>query len=97
MLKKIMQLSSYLLPDVPHFPSLIKIATEFGDHDQNVRARASKLIKELSEVSLVDPLSAVNPEEFTLQTTYTKKDFSQYFMKSLNFFVKHPIGIPSIN
>jgi hypothetical protein len=30
LLKKIMFLSSYLLPDVPNFPSLINIATDFS-------------------------------------------------------------------
>ena len=37
LLKKIMFLSSYLLPEVPHFPELIKIATDFDSSDSSVR------------------------------------------------------------
>ena len=37
LLKKIMYLSSYLLPEVPHFPSLIKIATDFSPENQYTR------------------------------------------------------------
>lgn len=43
MLKKIMYLSSYLLPEVPHFPSLIKIATDFSPENQYTRVGTFKL------------------------------------------------------
>jgi hypothetical protein len=56
LLKKIMYLSSYLLPEVPHFPSLIKIATDFSPENQYTRTRATKIIKELSTISLKNPL-----------------------------------------
>jgi hypothetical protein len=56
LLKKIMYLSSYLLPEVPHFPSLIKIASDFSPENQFIRTRATKMIKELSTISLRNPL-----------------------------------------
>jgi hypothetical protein len=57
-LKKIIYLSSHLLPEVPHFSKLIHIATEFNSYtgQQSTRTRATKLVKELSTVSLRNPL-----------------------------------------
>ena len=56
-LKNIIYLSSNLLPEVPHFPQLIHIATDFIAHDQHsMRTRATKLVKELSTVALKNPL-----------------------------------------
>lgn len=56
-LKNIIYLSSNLLPEVPHFPQLIHIATDFTVYDQHsTRTRATKLVKELSTVALKNPL-----------------------------------------
>ena len=44
LLKKIMYLSSYLLPDVPHFPQLIKIASDFSNENQYTRVRSDKFL-----------------------------------------------------
>ena len=56
-LKNIIYLSSNLLPEVPHFPQLIHIATDFTAFDQHsTRTRATKLVKELSTVALRNPL-----------------------------------------
>ena len=60
LLKKIIYLSSYLLPEVPHFSSLILLATDFSSFDQQTtRTRATKLVKELSTVALRNPLEHV--------------------------------------
>jgi len=67
LLKKIMYLSSNLLPEVPQIASLVNIATDFDQntlfYDNNMssdesikRNRATKIIKELSEISLRNPL-----------------------------------------
>jgi hypothetical protein len=68
LLKKIMYLSSNLLPEVPQIASLVNIATDFvqcnrGPSGESVnsqenisRSRATKIIKELSEISLKNPL-----------------------------------------
>ena len=59
LLKKIIYLSSYLLPEVPQFASLIKTATDFtiiDDELATTRTRATKLVKELSTVALRNPL-----------------------------------------
>ena len=57
LLKKIIFLSSQLLPEVPHFASLINIATDYQSVNQHMtRTRATKLVKELSSVSLKNPL-----------------------------------------
>ena len=59
LLKKIIYLSSYLLPEVPQFASLIKTATDFTIIDDvlaTTRTRATKLVKELSTVALRNPL-----------------------------------------
>ena len=63
LLKKIMYLSSYLLPDVPHFPSLIRIASDFSAENQYTRTRAIKMIKELSTISLKNPLELSKHDE----------------------------------
>ena len=69
LLRKIMYLSSNLLPEVPQVASLVNVATDF-DHsfhnhvqfvdsttNENIkRSRATKIIKELSEISLKNPL-----------------------------------------
>lgn len=66
-----MYLSSNLLPEVPQIASLVNIATDFDqsylnrttgfnpqmDSQDNIkRSRATKIIKELSEISLRNPL-----------------------------------------
>jgi hypothetical protein len=65
-----MYLSSNLLPEVPQIASLVNIATDFEQpkiyaelQNQNLsssenikRTRAAKIIKELSEISLKNPL-----------------------------------------
>lgn len=56
LLKKLMYFSSSLMPLVPQFPEIIKISTNFTEDDKHKRVRATQLIKELSEVSLVNPL-----------------------------------------
>jgi hypothetical protein len=73
LLKKIMYLSSNLLPEVPQIASLVNIATDF-DHgfsqagvinsQENIkRSRATKIIKELSEISLKNPLEVQRDNE----------------------------------
>lgn len=61
-----MYLSSNLLPEVPQVASLVNVATDFDhsfgtntdfDSTENIkRSRATKIIKELSEISLKNPL-----------------------------------------
>lgn len=63
-----MYLSANLLPEVPQIASLVNIATDFGtsgspgtsmssgSDDAVKRNRATKIIKELSEISLRNPL-----------------------------------------
>ena len=75
LLKKIMYLSSNLLPEVPQVASLVNIATDFeqpsevfavqrtsSDENQR-RSRATKIIKELSEISLRNPLEVNKDNE----------------------------------
>ena len=87
LLKKIMYLSSYLLPEVPHFPSLIKIASDFTPENQYIRTRATKMIKELSTISLRNPLEmSKNNEIFGGSSSQTAKDFSKFFMNVYEYF-----------
>lgn len=80
LLKKIMYLSSNLLPEVPQIASLVNIATDFEQANQmtggtalsssdNIkRTRAAKIIKELSEISLKNPLEIQKDNELFLQS-----------------------------
>ena len=43
LLKKIMYLSSSLLPDVPHFPMLIDKASDFASQDKFIRVSLLKV------------------------------------------------------
>lgn len=97
LLKKIIYLSSYLLPEVPHFPSLITLATDFTSHDQQTtRTRATKLVKELSTVALRNPLEHVQQNE-VLRTgqTLTRLDFSPLFMHCYEFLLNIRVGLPN--
>jgi len=74
LLKKIMYFSSSLLPEVPQIASLVNIATDFNSLSEHVRnpvnseemikrIRAAKIIKELSEISLKNPLELSKDHE----------------------------------
>lgn len=65
LLKKIIYLSSYLLPEVPQFASLIQLATDFQLNEEaaTTRTRATKLVKELSSVALRNPLEHSQRDE----------------------------------
>ena len=78
LLKKIMYLSSNLLPEVPQIASLVNIATDFDQnslfYDNNMssdesikRNRATKIIKELSEISLRNPLEVQKDDQLFMQ------------------------------
>jgi hypothetical protein len=73
LLRKIMYLSSNLLPEVPQVATLVNVATDFDhsiynrnlmDSTENIkRSRATKIIKELSEISLKNPLEIQRDNE----------------------------------
>lgn len=80
MLKKIMYLSANLLPEVPQVSSLVNIATDMVEHtnydqsnlisstENQKRSRATKIIKELSEISLRNPLEIQQDNELFQHT-----------------------------
>lgn len=102
LLKKIIFLSSQLLPEVPHFSSLIQIATDFSSLNQQVtRTRATKLVKELSSVALKNPLEYTQLNE-VMSTAMSgsplgPRDFSPLFMRFLEYFVTNKIGLNCYN
>ena len=75
-----MYLSSNLLPEVPQIASLVNIATDFEQPNlqtgilalsssENIkRTRAAKIIKELSEISLKNPLEIQKDNELFQQS-----------------------------
>jgi len=98
LLKKIIYLSSYLLPEVPQFASLIKTATDFSTNDDEAttRTRATKLVKELSTVALRNPLEHSSSNE-VLRTGQTlgSRDFSPLFMHCYQYFINAKVGLPN--
>lgn len=85
------------MPEVPHFPSLISLATDFQSSDQQTtRTRATKLIKELSTVALRNPLEHVQQNE-VLRTGQTlgRADFSPLFMHCYEYLLNIRLGLPN--
>ena len=80
LLKKIMYLSSNLLPEVPQIATLVNIATDFEPESLHIpgseisssentrRSRATKIIRELSEISLRNPLEVQRDNELFQQS-----------------------------
>ena len=75
-----MYLSANLLPEVPQVSSLVNIATDMVEHtnydqsnlisstENQKRSRATKIIKELSEISLRNPLEIQQDNELFQHT-----------------------------
>lgn len=98
LLKKIMYLSSSLLPEVPQVASLVNIATDFDEpsevfavqqissNENQRRSRATKIIKELSEISLRNPLEVNKESQVNFQHQFTISDFPEFFMMCYDHF-----------
>ncbi len=84
LLKKFMQLSSILLPVEPKFLSLIELASDFKSADPSLRFRASKTLRELGDCY----------KQTTTITPEFKKNMSDYFLKSVEFTISTPLGVP---
>ena len=77
LLKKIMYLSANLLPEVPQIATLVNIATNYdlsnhdlwlsGSDESIKRNRAAKIIKELSDISLRNPLRMEKDDQLFMQ------------------------------
>jgi hypothetical protein len=94
-LKKIIYLSSHLLPEVPQFPHLIDSATDFSAFDQHsTRTRAAKLVKELSTVALRNPLEFNHQSELMRGSNLGPNDFSQFFMSCYDYMGQVKLGMP---
>ena len=84
LLKKFMQLSSILLPAEPNLLSLIEMASDFKSSDPSLRFRASKTLRELGECY----------KNATIITPEFKKNMSNYFLRSVEFIIGTPQGVP---
>ena len=87
LLKKFMQLSSILSPIEPKLLSLIEMASDFKSSDPSLRFRASKTLRELSDC--YKSTTEITPE--------LKKNMSSYFLKSVEFTIRTPQGVPYTN
>ena len=82
LLKKLMQLSSILLPNEPQFLPLMKLATD-SHGDPALRLRATRTLKELG---LSDRFFAPVSEE--------RKNMSPLFLKTVELLASCPLGVP---
>jgi rapamycin-insensitive companion of mTOR len=82
LLKKLMQLSSIILPNESQFLPLMKLATDFHG-DPALQLRASRTLRELGDS---DRPLAPAPEE--------KKNMSSLFLKSVELLTSCPLGVP---
>jgi len=110
LLKKIMFLSSYLLPEIPHFPSLINFATNFQTEDKVIRVRrnvylqtkAQKLVKELSSIAMKSPFEISRQNELfgTNQVNLVslfqlgQQDYSSFVLRLYDYFNQMSLGLP---
>lgn len=97
LLKKLMFFAAALMPQMPLFPEIIRISTAFAqDADKHQRVRATQLVKELSQVSLVNPLEVQSTDNNVLvsQGQLSTQDISPFFMQSFEYLVSHPLGCP---
>ena len=82
------------MPEVPHFESLIQMATDFSSHaERQTRTRATKLVKELSQVALNNPFEHSKQEEFLRNNQLLgPQDFSPMFMHCYDYFMQTRMG-----
>jgi hypothetical protein len=111
LLKRIMQMAFKILPNYPHLPFMIETAIDFSDKsDEFTRSSVSKIIKELSEMHTLDlsnPFKKIASKadgEETMDNYETSEiikdvlyDPKRIFFTCLEYYMHHPIGIPSSN
>jgi len=111
LLKRIMQMAFKIVPNYPHLPFLIETATDFSSKsDEFDRSKVSKIIKELSEMpssELSNPFKKLGSKSETVETSENfevmeemKNNFhdqTSMIPMFLDYYMHHPIGIPSSN
>ena len=100
-----------ILPNYPHLPLLIETATDFSEKsDEFTRSKVSKIIKELSEIPSIEinnpykrmkTIDDTNEPSEMYQGTQSihnnAYDNKRIFFICMDYYIHHPIGIPSSN